>query len=389
MDQRRSKAIRRFILIWGISAILLTAGVLLVREFQVRNTENQMQELFSIYPEQTGQLRENFSYYNRIRDTIFVIVWAIGLLLSPVFSGMVIYFLSKEMTDEEKKTENILQLLTEQMERYRRSDFTTVISPCDIEGLRMKEEWENIHNQLRELGYYFQSMKEQLEIEENNTKTMISDIAHQLKTPLASLRMSYELAQEDGMTPEEKEEFIQKEEVEIHRLELLIEELVKLSRLENHMIRICPKEQGIRKTLTEAVNMVFAKALEKSIQIHVDMIEDVIVRHDDKWTAEAIANVLDNAIKYSGPRTVISVIVRTLPNLLIIDIEDEGIGILSGELHKIFQRFYRGEKAAAYAGDGAGIGLYLSRKIIEEQKGMIVAKSRPERGTVFRITLPL
>ena len=131
------------------------------------------------------------------------------------------------------------------------------------------------------------------------------------------------------------------------------------------------------------------KAYAKRIELQVDIEKDEVVCHDPKWTVEAISNILDNAIKYSMEETKIMVSVKQLPNLLLLEIEDEGIGIDPEDLHKIFQRFYPGKEAKAFSKDGAGIGLYLSRKIIEEQGGTITAKRRPVQGTKFQITLPM
>jgi signal transduction histidine kinase len=119
------------------------------------------------------------------------------------------------------------------------------------------------------------------------------------------------------------------------------------------------------------------------------MERDVNVCHDPKWTVEAISNVLDNAIKYSEAGSCVSIRVNQLPNILLIEIEDEGMGIPAEELHKIFQRFYRGKNVRGLVKEGAGIGLYLARRILEEQGGTIAAKRKQQNGTVFRITLPI
>ena len=106
---------------------------------------------------------------------------------------------------------------------------------------------------------------------------------------------------------------------------------------------------------------------------------------DKKWTVEAFVNVLDNGIKYSDPQGNMELRVTAWNKMVSVEIEDEGIGISSQELHKIFHRFYRGEEASRLVKEGAGVGLYLTRKILEEQEGMIVAK-RKKKGTVFQIT---
>lgn len=180
----------------------------------------------------------------------------------------------------------------------------------------------------------------------------------------------------------------EQEEREIEKLESLLNELVNLSRLETHMIQIRPAPASLRQTITAAVSQIYMKARNKNIEIQMEMEGDKEICHDAKWTEEAFANVLDNAVKYSGEYTNITVRVTPLIRNMLIEIEDEGIGIRKEELTKIYQRFYRGDEAREMVKEGAGVGLYLSRMILERQGGTISVKRKKENGTVFRITLP-
>ena len=245
--------------------------------------------------------------------------------------------------------------------------------------------WESV----KELGYYFEDLTDRLEQAENGTKSLITDISHQLKTPLASLRMSHELVAENRVTGEEQREFLEQESQELTKLEQLLNELVNLSRLETHMIQIHSLHESLKKTLTEAVSQIYMKARGKDISIQVEMDDDIVVNHDSKWTVEALTNILENAVKYSPEHTTITVRTQELASNVLIEVEDEGMGIPAEELHKIYQRFYRGRKAKEQVKDGAGVGLYLARKIIEEQGGTIAAKRKAEKGMIFKVTLPL
>lgn len=111
--------------------------------------------------------------------------------------------------------------------------------------------------------------------------------------------------------------------------------------------------------------------------------------HDHKWTVEALVNILDNALKYSPSGTVVNIYVSCLVNHVLIQVEDEGIGIPEGELHEIFKRFYRGSNTKSLVKEGAGVGLYLARTIIEQQGGSIAAKRKNGRGSIFQVMLPL
>ena len=172
-------------------------------------------------------------------------------------------------------------------------------------------------------------------------------------------------------------------------MESLLDELVKLSRLENSMIQIKCENCSMKKTIREAVSQIYMKANAKDIELCVDMEQDVEIPHDHKWTVEALSNILENAVKYSEESTTIYIGVSCLVNHVLIQVEDEGIGIPEGEQHEIFKRFYRGSNVKNIVKEGAGVGLYVARSIIEKQGCTIAAKRKHGKGTTFLITLPL
>ena len=141
-------------------------------------------------------------------------------------------------------------------------------------------------------------------------------------------------------------------------------------------------------TLASAVTGVYVKAMNKGIRIEVEEFENIFVSHDSKWTAEAIMNVLDNAIKYSAAGSCIRIRVLEMHTSFMIEVEDEGIGIPAQERTKIFQRFYRGASEVVRNDEGSGVGLYLTRWILEQQGGTICVKTGKTGGSNFVMTLP-
>lgn len=202
-----------------------------------------------------------------------------------------------------------VEQIYEQLHRFHQGDFQIL---SWNEETNEQDCWGRIHEKLRELGYYFSDMKVRLSEEENNTKALITDISHQLKTPLASIRMCHDLSGSEALSQEERTEFLKTEAREIRKLEMLLDELVKLSRLESNMIRVKPERTGLKQTISEAVSQVFMKAYEKQMEISVEMENDIQVRHDRKWTVEALTNILENAVKYSGKGTGITIRVQRL-----------------------------------------------------------------------------
>lgn len=245
-----------------------------------------------------------------------------------------------------------------------------------------------ITEQLERMGNAFGTLRGRLMDEKENTKALVTDISHQLKTPVAALSMSFELMADSETTEEEKEEFARRGAGEVKKLKYLTETLTNLSRLEADMIQIHPKDTRIKETIVRAVNSVYLKAGKKNIELEMTDFKDLTLPHDPRWTAEAFTNVLDNAVKYSPENTKIQIRVEPQISYVFIEIEDEGIGIAKEERQNIFKRFYRGSRPEVEACEGAGVGLYLVRQILEEQGGSVRAVPAKSGGTIFQMTLP-
>lgn len=249
-------------------------------------------------------------------------------------------------------------------------------------------EMERMAESKYELEQFFQQTKSKLVKEEQDTKALITDIAHQLKTPVAALKMGCEILVSTELSKTETEELQLQKYEEVQRLEVLLQSLMNVSKLEANLINIKQVNTSIKETLISATNNVYMKMSEKRIDIIMEKFEDIEIPHDSKWTAEAISNILENAIKYSESYKKIQVRVSQMISNILIEIEDEGIGIDSNEINQIFKRFYRGNHKIIQTCEGSGVGLYLARKIMEEQGGTICVKSVKHKGSIFKITLP-
>lgn len=384
MDRKSKQKVSFICLI--LVAIALFAAIFFCKvSYEKKIYEDQGKELSAIYPELAEELSENISYY--AAKSMQIDVW---IMLAVIFLAVIVLagtYLLLTSANKRKITEaeNELNFVYEQLLSFQNGNMDML--PLPEKGSSQK--FGDVYDKLRELGYYFSNLKERLEQEENSTKALITDISHQLKTPLASIKMSHELSLSSDLSEEERQSFLETETQEILKMEVLLDELVKLSRLENSMIQITCETCSIKKTISEAVSQIYIKANAKDIEICVDMETDVEIPHDHKWTVEALANILENAVKYSASGTTVNIYVSCLANHVLIQVEDEGIGIPEGEGHEIFKRFYRGSNAKDLVKEGAGVGLYLARSIIEQQGGTIVAKRKNGSGTIFQIMLPL
>lgn len=384
MDRKGKQKIRLICLILG--AIVLFAIIFFCKVlYENRICEEQKKELSSIYPELAEELSENISYYAAKNMKMDFLLMLVVLFLTGIVLAGVYFLFTSANKHRFTEVENELNYVYDQLLCFQNGNVDMLPLPEESSS----QKFEDVYERLRNLGYYFSNLKEQLAQEENSTKALITDISHQLKTPLASIKMSHELSVTSDLSEEERQSFTETETREIHKMEVLLDELVKLSRLENSMIQIKCEKCSIKKTIREAVSQIYIKANAKEIEICVDMENDVETLHDHKWTVEALVNILENAVKYSPQRTTVTIHVSCLVNHVLIQIEDEGIGIPEGELHMIFKRFYRGSNAKDMVKEGAGVGLYLARSIIEQQGGSVVAKRKNGSGTIFQIMLTL
>lgn len=220
--------------------------------------------------------------------------------------------------------------------------------------------------------------------EKAKINTLISDISHQTKTPIANIKLYAELLRESDIS-EESREYVNVLIEQTERLNFLIQSLIKISRLDNGIITLTPKNQTIVSLLETAKKTYFLAASEKNIDIDIT-VNEVEAVFDEKWTAEAIEIILDNAIKYTPNNGKISINIEEYQMFLRINIKDTGIGIKEDEYSKIFMRFYRSSDVAEKP--GVGIGLYLAREIVTKENGYITVSSDYGKWTVFSIYLP-
>lgn len=241
-----------------------------------------------------------------------------------------------------------------------------------------------LQHQLLKLRNILMMQNKMLTQEKEQIKTLISDISHQIKTPIAAANTFAQLLSEKELTDEERGEYIAVLQMSLEKLTFLTNSLIKMSRLESGIIRLKPERNCLNDIVLQAVKTVYAKAKSKNITIVFDCSKEFDSVLDFNWTVEAITNVLDNAVKYTPGGGIVRIKISEYPSYLRLDISDNGSGIPEEDQAKIFGRFYRGKQSAGI--DGAGIGLYLTRDIVNKQHGYIKVTS-DKSGSTFSIFL--
>ena len=229
-----------------------------------------------------------------------------------------------------------------------------------------------------------QMVRDTLAQEKAQIKSLIADISHQTKTPIANILLYAQLLSEQPLS-EEGQICAQALNEQAEKLRFLIEALVKMSRLETGVIAVTPEAVSLQLLLEQVWREILPRAEAKGIHFPKPCAVGSVYC-DLRWTVEALCNICDNAVKYAPTATTVTITVQPYDVFCRIDITDQGPGVAEDERSKIFSRFYRGQQAKGQ--DGLGIGLYLTRQILSAQGGYIKVASPPGQGGVFSVFLP-
>lgn len=231
-----------------------------------------------------------------------------------------------------------------------------------------------------------ETASEKVEAERSAIKELVTDISHQTKTPLANILLYTQLLQEECQD-QQAAPYIEQIRIQTEKLDFLMQALVKISRLESGMVELAPEEGALHPLLSQAVKLAKGRAAAKEITIELEEEAcDVRALFDFRWTLEALGNLLDNAVKYSPAGSKVTVKVRAFELFVCVSVEDMGPGIPESEQAQIFERFYRG--ACARQEEGNGVGLYLTRMILQKERGYVKVTALEEGGSRFSMFLP-
>lgn len=267
-----------------------------------------------------------------------------------------------------------------------------VLDDREIEEKAAGEEtlYGRIEHMLVRIQRMNRGRQEELTESRSRVQKLITEIAHQMRTPLANggtylELLEGELSEREDPVADPVPMYLEALRSSQEKLRFLTEEFIRISRLENNIIRIRKEERDIAGTIGDALAQVRPMAEEKGVRISEHLPEGLSCPHDPSWFGEALWNVLDNAVKYSQEGGRIWVEASRGELYLTIRVADEGIGIDEGEEARVFQRFYRGRRTASY--EGLGVGLYLAREITARHGGFMEIQRR-DPGVEVRVCLP-
>lgn len=272
----------------------------------------------------------------------------------------------------------LYQQANQVMENYINGNFTRHL-PQNQEGAIFQ-----LFSTVEQLATILQSKNDTEHNAREFLKNTISDISHQLKTPLAALAMYQEIIQNEPDNPETVREFSAKADSALSRMEQLIQSMLKITRLDAGNIVFEKKLHSAAELAAQAINDLTTRAQNERKQIQVDGNPREQILCDLEWTAQAIGNLVKNALDHTGPGGIIHIAWERSPAMFRITVSDNGNGIAPEDIHHIFKRFYRSKHALETP--GIGLGLPLAKSIIEGQGGSISVQSEPGHGTVFTLS---
>jgi len=226
---------------------------------------------------------------------------------------------------------------------------------------------------------------------ENIRRDFVANVSHELKTPITSIKGFVETLLEGSyQDPEELKHFLKIISRQADRLHAIIEDLLTLARLEQEpgKVRIELAESRIRDIIHAAVELSEVKARQKNIALQVECDPVLSAKVNPALLEQALVNLIDNAVKYSGENTMVTIKAQQSVGSIIISIIDQGCGIEPEHLPRLFERFYRVDKARSRELGGTGLGLALVKHICQAHGGRATVESEPGKGSSFSIHLP-
>lgn len=274
---------------------------------------------------------------------------------------------------------------------YEKARNLTVAAKAVVDGNYSINISEDKEGDLSKLAISFNSMRKiirnnlnELQKEKQFLADLLSDISHQLKTPLSSMIIYNDIMLEKEISLEQRKTLLQSNQNQLNRMTCLIQNMLKLAKLDAKAIRFDKQDLSLNDTIQESIDTLESRSVQNNLKVNFAEAEEIYFEHDSLWLEEALINIIKNAIEHSKENGTINIYLTENPIYIKIEIEDTGVGISEDDLPNIFKRFYKAKNCTK--SDSIGIGLALAKSIIEAHNGVIEAKSTLGIGTKFTIT---
>lgn len=332
---------------------------------QINESGKDLLNIIGIDRQTVNHTQKYLSQYQQL-PYINIILIAIFLILITIETFVLFYQRNRLYLQADKIINN-----------YINNDYSSQL-PKNREGTIFQ-----LFSSIEKLATMLQSKNEMEHKTKEFLKNTISDISHQLKTPIAAITMYQEIISNEPNNVQIVKEFSAKIETALNRMKQLIEAMLKITRLDTGNIVFNKCDYHMTNLISNSISELTFRAKSEKKKIIIDGNPDQIVNCDFEWTSEAIGNIIKNALDHTKPGDIIRISWENTPAMLRIFITDNGSGIAPEDIHHIFKRFYRSKYSLET--QGIGLGLSLAKSIIEGQNGMLLVKSELNKGTTFTI----
>ena len=243
------------------------------------------------------------------------------------------------------------------------------------------------HDIAGELADKVNKMAMELDQMENMRQEFISNVSHEIQSPLTSIRGFAQALEDDQLTPEERHHYLAIIKAESTRLSRITEDLLKLAALESDKVKFEPKPYRLDKQIRSLILACEPQWMEKELEMEVNL-EEVQIRADEDLLSQVWINLIHNGIKFTPQNGKICIELHRRPEKIEFKISDTGMGIADEDQPHIFERFYKSDKSRTHSNGGSGLGLSIVKKIVDLHKGQINVESNIGTGTTFIISIP-
>lgn len=313
----------------------------------------------------SSSTKEIYDYLGTIKRELIILTF-----LTSFIVGIFVFFVSGIVIEPIKSILRVIQKMSEGHLNQR----------VQIKG----------HNELYQLGAAFNDMAEKLEEVDISRQEFVSNVSHELKTPLSSIKvLSESLLLQDNVSVDVYREFLQDINSEVDRMTNIINDLLQLVKLDRNQIQLVFKPVNLNDCVESILKRLQPLANKKNIHLIYKTEKDVIADADEMKLSLAISNLIDNAIKYTPNNGVVNIDIDCDHQNAFIKVQDTGIGISEEEQSKVFERFYRVDKTRDRETGGTGLGLAITHSTILLHNGSIKLTSKESEGSIFTVRIPL
>lgn len=319
-----------------------------------------------------------FSYFydGPTTNTVVLLMSLTTCAITMLIGGVALWHSASFVT-------NPISKISDGMQKVADGDFSVQLSFSDI---HRKKQRDGSYDEISVMADNFNKMTRELSGMDYMRKDFMSNVAHEIKTPVAAITGFSEMLLDGGLSEEEQKEYLTYIYQEAQRLSRINENMLQMSRLDHQNIVDLNQEVKVDEQIRRCIILLAEKWSDREIQYELDLEKCSIVSNYDLlfqlWT-----NLIDNAIKYSKKECTIWITTKIVDASLVFNIRDEGVGISKDKLSRIYDKFYQCDES--HLKQGSGLGLSIVKRIVELLNGTITCDSTLGKGTVFTVMLPI